>query len=256
MESLITALVEVVKVTFIWRECQHFVRNCQIQCTNRCELLVSSGPPSSGAGHASRWAHVHVYTWTFMHGWPRWSPQTENTQHPHRQPHPIPPADQEGSLLADPRCLGSPPGHAKPQGSLPLLLLRPPLTTIHRLVRTKRLPRWSTFRPLGSPVSKPQACVCLVTGFPDLLSFLLLVRVEVHTWATCTYTHIHTQRIDIPRGHALLHLLVLRCPISEHTLNRHPVASISQPLITAPNRFPFGDAISGSLSESFGKTVE
>lgn len=72
------------------------------------------------------------------------------------------------------------------------------------------------------------------------------------TWVMCAYTHIHTQKTEVPQGNALLHFMVLRPPRYECTLNRDPVASISQPLITASNSFPFGNAISGSPSESFG----
>lgn len=59
-------------------------------------------------------------------------------------------------------------------------------------------PQWSAFRPLGSPVSKPQAHVCLVVGPPDLLSFLLLVWLEVHMWVMCTCTHTHTEDWGFP----------------------------------------------------------
>lgn len=127
-----------------------------------------------------------------MHGWPRWSPQTENTQHPHRQPHPFPPADREGSLLAEPRCLDSPPGHAKPQGSLPLLVLRPPLTTIHRMVRAKRLPSgqpsdpWALQYPSPRPVSVRQ--LASQTSYPSCCWSGLKFTREL---CALTLTYIH-----------------------------------------------------------------
>ena len=153
MESLIPVLVEIVKVTFIWREYQHFVRNCQIQCTDRCELLLSSGPPSSEDGHVSCSAHSHTCTNTFMHGWPHRSTRTWNIQHPHRQPHPIPPLLlirrevwewTAGPWVPPPRYWPMAMPNNKVHCPTPIASTQTSFTTTHKLVQTKCLPSsWS-----------------------------------------------------------------------------------------------------------------
>lgn len=149
MEHLITVLAEVVKVTLLWRKCRDLVRNCLIHYPNKCELLMSSSPPSSEAGHVSvrhTCTHAQICSCMARH-------RDQHIQGTHSTLIGslilfLLSCWSEGKSASGPQFPGFPLPAAGPwpcqtprvAASLPLLVLRPPLTATHRLGQTKCRP--------------------------------------------------------------------------------------------------------------------
>lgn len=112
----------------------------------------------------------------------------------------------EGKSASGPQIPGLPLPAAGPwlcwtpraAASLPSLVLRPPLTTTHRLGQTECLPVVGLL--LGSPVSKPQACVCLVAG-PQISYPSCCWSVLKFTFELCILILTYTEDWSSPGKH-------------------------------------------------------
>lgn len=116
---------------------------------------------------------MHTCTNMFMHGQAQGSTHTGNTQHPHRQTHPVPPL----LLIRREVCWWTPDPWVPSASCWPLAMPNTkgcwftPFAGIQtssychtQAGPDQMLPQFLAFMLLGSPVSKPQACVCLVAG--------------------------------------------------------------------------------------------